>query len=288
MTQGDDALLEVLRAVTVGDWDDVARLSADAVEADPDDPLAAALHQHLADGPIDPTPDLEAFQRMADAPESVALFERTARLIARAHARLRPVAAVDLGSGDGRVSAAAMRVGLERLDLVEPSRALLEAAVRRMEDSGVDVRAHRTVPDEWPSLVTDETWGVAQAVFALHDVAPEARRGILTTLAERADTVLIVEFDCPVETDRTDPHLAFLVDRYRAAVADATDPLIVGGYLLPVLVGQLSPGATRHAWEQPIAAWCAEVEGAGLRVVDTSPISDHWWASAHLIEATAR
>jgi len=281
-------LVDVLRAVTVGDWDDVARLSADAVAADPKDPLAVALSEHLSDGAIDTAPDLEAFRRVADSPENISLYERTARLVARAHERIRPASVLDLGSGDGRVAASAMRVGLERLDLVEPSRGLLDVAVRRLDDTGVELHGHRVVLDEWSTLVTDRTWDVAQAVFSLHGGAPEIRRGILTALAERVSSVLIVEFDCPVETDRTDPHLRFLVDRYREAVAATDDDLIVGGFLVPVLAGQLSPGATRHAWEQPLSAWCAEIEAAGLRVVDTSPISDHWWASAHLIEATAR
>lgn len=282
-------LVEVLRAVTVGDWDDVARLSAEAVAADPDDPLAVALNEHLADGPIDPNPDLEAFHRVADSPENLALYERTARLVAAVHEHLQPTSVIDLGCGDGRVAASAMRVGLERLDLVEPSRALLETAMRRMDDTGVEVHGHRSILDEWPSMLTDNTWELAQAVFSLHDVAPEVRRGVLVALAERADTVLIVEFDCPVETDRTEPHLRFLIDRYRTAVAEAADdPLVVGGFLLPVLTGQLSPGATRHAWEQPLPQWCTEIEAAGLHVLGTRRISDHWWASAHLIEATAR
>jgi hypothetical protein len=54
---------------------------------------------------------------------------------------------------------------------------------------------------------------------------------------------------------------------------------------MPVLAGQFDPARPRHTWEQPIAAWVADLEAAGFTDVRRRPVAGYWWAPAELVEA---
>jgi SAM-dependent methyltransferase len=280
-------LVVALGAITRGAWDEAAEHTARARSLDPDDLLARALAAHLARGTDDVYTDPEAFERFIDGGGNVGLYERAGRALAGVHAERRPVHVLDVGCGEGRLTAASLREGLRRLDLVEPSAELLARACRRLDDNGVEVVAHPIGAEELATAVPDRRWEVAQSTFALHAIAPAARAAVLADLAGRVEALLVVEFDCPAFTDRGEAHLRHLVERYEVGLAEyADDPVVAPGFLLPVLVGQIAPDAERHTWEQPVAAWGDDLRAAGFASVRHRKVSDYWWAPAHLIEAT--
>jgi SAM-dependent methyltransferase len=282
-----DALVTALGAITRGAWDEAARTTAQARGLDPNDLLAQALGDHLDLGRGDVYTAPEAFERFIDGGGNVGLYERAGRALAGVHADRRPAGVLDIGCGEGRLTATSLREGLRRLDLVEPSTELLARACRRLDDHGVEVVAHHIAAEELAAAVPDQRWDLAQSTFALHAVAPEPRAAVLADLATRVDALLIVEFDCPAFTDRGEEHLRHLVDRYEVGLAEyADDPIVGPGFLLPVLVGQIAPDAERHTWEQPVAAWGEDLRAAGFATVRHRKVSDYWWAPAHLIEAT--
>ena len=275
-----------LEAITRGAWDAAAAHTARAQALDPDDLLARALADHLARGTDDVYTDPEAFERFIDGGGNVGLYERAGRALAGVHAERRPAHVLDIGCGEGRLTAASLREGLRRLDLVEPSAELLARARRRLDDNGVEVVGHPIGAEELATAVPDRRWEVAQSTFALHAVAPVVRAAVLADLAGRVEALLVVEFDCPALTDRGDAHLRHLVERYERGLAEyADDPVVAPGFLLPVLVGQIAPDAERHTWEQPVATWGDDLRAAGFASVRHRKVSDYWWAPAHLIEA---
>ena len=151
---------------------------------------------------------------------------------------------LDIGCGEGRLTATSLREGLRRLDLVEPSTELLARARRRLDDHGVEVVGHHIAAEELAATVPDRRWDLAQSTFALHAVAPGLRAAVLADLATRVGALLIVEFDCPAFTDRGEDHLRHLVDRYEVGLSEyAEDPIVGPGFLLPVLVAQIAPDA---------------------------------------------
>jgi SAM-dependent methyltransferase len=282
-----EALVDALTAVTRGEWDAAAGAAARARDADPGDLLAGALVDHLAGGRHDVYTEPEAFERFIDGGGNVGLYERAGRALAAVHAERRPVHVLDIGCGEGRLTATSLREGLRRLDLVEPSAELLARACRRLDDNGVDVVAHHLGAEDLATAVPDRRWEVAQSTFALHALEPTARAAVLADLASRVDALLIVEFDVPAFADRSDAHIGYLVERYELGLAEyADEPLVAPGFLLPVLVGQLAPGAERHTWEQPVTAWGDDLRAAGFASVRHRKVSDYWWAPAHLVEAT--
>jgi hypothetical protein len=98
--------------------------------------------------------------------------------------------------------------------------------------------------------------------------------------------LVLAEFDHPGEdADR----LTFLADTYEQGLAeyDTDRDLVAQGFLMPVLTGQLTPGARRSTWEQPATAWAEQVRSCGYRNVVIEPLCDYWSSPAFLLTAEA-
>jgi SAM-dependent methyltransferase len=202
---------------------------------------------------------------------------------------------LDIGCGDGRLTTAAIHPGLARVDLVEPSAELLTAAQARLAEHDVSVVAHGCTAQDLVDALSSgrdpawpDRWDSAQSTFALHTLPPEDRQRVLHLLAWRVGRLIVVEFDVPAFADRSAQHARYAAERYAAGVAEyEDDAVVVDGFLMPVLVGQFDPARPRHTWEQPIAEWIAALQRAGFAGVRAQPVSDYWWAPAHLVEATS-
>ena len=278
---------------------EVERALAALVAGDPvaarsalsDAPADSALARGLADflgaqrapGVYDEPTAFEAFIDHGANPE---LYRRTIEVLAAVHADVRPDAVADIGCGDGRVTAAVLDRATTRVDLVEPSIALLRHAVDAVARPGAEVVAHPIGASDLAAEVdADQRWDVVQSTYAMHTIPPADRPALFEWLAGRCDRLLIVEFDVPALDDRSPAHIAYLAERYEAGVREYLDhPEAIDGFLMPVLVGQLQPAAARHTFEQPIAEWEARLRDAGFRTT-TRPVFDYWWAPAVLIDA---
>lgn len=255
--------------------------------AETDSVLAAALARFLdaqrAPGVYDEPTAFESFIDHGGNPE---LYRRTIEVLAAAHAEAGAAAVADVGCGDGRVIAAVLSPSTVRVDLVEPSAALLGQAATTVARPGVEVIAHPCGAGELHAEVPAELrWGIVQSTYAMHTTRPDERPALLAWLAERCDRLLIVEFDVPAFEDRSPAHVAYLAERYEVGVEEYRDhPEAIDGFLVPVLVGQLDPASPRHTFEQPVAAWEGELRVAGFRTA-TAPVADYWWAPAVLIDA---
>jgi hypothetical protein len=90
--------------------------------------------------------------------------------------------------------------------------------------------------------------------------------------------------------EQYDPaRVAFMVDRYERGLAEYLDDggLVAQGFLMPVFFGAFDRSAARTNYEQPIAAWEADLRAAGFSQVARRPLYDYWWATAYLVDATA-
>ncbi len=135
----------------------------------------------------------------------------------------------------------------------------------------------------------EPSWERAQSTWAFHAVHPDIRPSALAWLAARVEKLTIVEFDLPRFADRSHEHATYAVDRYERGLAEyGNDSAAVPGFLMPVLVGQFAPAATRHTWEQPVEAWCDDLAQAGFADVTNRQIHDYWWGMAHLITGAGR
>ncbi len=213
------------------------------------------------------------------------LYRRTIAALGALHARLRPATVLDVGCGDGRVTAGVLGPWTRSVDLVEPSRELLARARSAVAGVADDVRPHALgVTPFLDGLGPATAWDLAQSTFALHAVPPEERRAALGALARRSGAIAVAEFDVPDLEERSDAHLARLAERYALGIAEYPDhPEVVAGFLMPVLAGQVEPGRPRLTWEAPAAWWAEALRDAGFAGVAVEPLLDYWWAPAVLV-----
>jgi hypothetical protein len=187
------------------------------------------------------------------------------------------------------VTGAVLGAATRSVDLVEPSRELLARARAALAAASVDARPHALgIGAFLEGLGPGDGWELAQSTFALHAVAPAARREVLGALARRSRAIAIAEFDVPALDEGTDAHLGHLAQRYALGVAEYRDhPEVVAGFLMPVLVGQVEPGRPRLTWEAPADEWVRALRDAGFAGLAVEPLLDYWWAPAVLVTASA-
>lgn len=242
--------------------------------------LADGLASERASGVyVDP----EAFTRFIDSKANARLYRDVGVALGdwveAGGSAVRRV--VDVGCGDGRVTRSVLPAGLERVELVEPSGALLELAAARLEDCSVE-RFEMGVAD-W-LVSADPGWrDVGWSTFALHNLPVEERGAALRGIASRVNRFAVVEFDVPTWRS-VEQWAAYCAERYIAGAAAHDDELVLSGFLVPVLLGQFASGASRHTYEQPLEAWRSDFEAAGFTHTEVRVVhSEFWWGPAGLV-----
>ncbi|MGM1060231.1 class I SAM-dependent methyltransferase [Saccharothrix sp. Mg75] len=269
---------EALGALADGD-----RARAREAVRDAATPLGRALAEHLdsaAGGSVYDRP--AAFEAFAGGGGNVALYEAVVDALGALYDRVRPTTLLDVGCGDGR----ALRPALARphapvgVSVVEPSRALLD---------GLRLPGVTAFPGRVQDFLTTtgSAYDVVQSTFALHTVPHGERDGVLAELVARAGVLALVEFDVPDVPHGGPEHRAFLAETYERGLAEYGEDrdLVAQGFLMPVLTGQLLPGAVRSTWEQPAARWVEQVARAGFTDVAVEPLHDYWSSPAFLLTA---
>ncbi|MEM9037271.1 MAG: methyltransferase domain-containing protein [Actinomycetota bacterium] len=279
-------LRDVLRCLV----DASAAEAAALVRRVPTSPLAEALAPQLdaaAEGGVYDEPT--GFDVFISEGSNPTLYAATIDRLTTVHAAVSPSAVLDVGCGDGRVTAGVVAPGTV-VTLVEPSAALLAEAESAVVTSGASVTAFTTgIDTHLDGLDADIGWDLVQSTFALHTLEPTTRATVLADLAERTGRLAMIDFDVPDLDPTSDAWLSHLVNRYEIGVAEYTDHReAVDGFLVPVLLGQLDPDRPRHTFEQPAVAWAEQLEAAGFIDVRIEPVADYWWAPAFLIQANGR
>ncbi|WP_309110451.1 class I SAM-dependent methyltransferase [Saccharothrix sp.] len=278
-------IIDALRALTRGERERAREVAA-AGSGELDRALAAYLGSD-ADGTVYDQP--AAFTAFIDGGGNVGLYKAVTRALARIYDEERPVRVLDVGCGDGRALVPSL-VKAEHpprhVTVVDPSEALLSGAVKALEGvKNLAVDARNTRVEEFLAR-DDSRFDVAQSTFALHAIPHEERDGVLAGLAPRVKSLAVVEFDVPDLDD--EERLEFLAETYERGLAeyDEDRELVAQGFLMPVLTGQLLPGAKRSTWEQPATSWAAQVGRAGFGDVRLTPLFDYWSSPAFLLTAS--
>jgi SAM-dependent methyltransferase len=286
-----DLVLAALRALGAGDVTAARRAAAGAAGGSL---LGSALAAYLAgdhNGAVYDQP--AAFTAFIRGGGNAPLYEAVTEALAGVYAAQRPARLLDVGCGDGTALIPALSRSAHipaRVDLVEPSAALLEGAVTGIRAAGIPA-AVRTWPtgvqDFLAELPDEASWPVVQSTFALHALPPGERSAVLAGLRPRVGLLAVAEFSVPDLPPGSPEHLRFLADTYERGLAeyDADRDLVAQGFLMPVLAGQLAPEAARATWEQPSWAWQRQLEQAGYTGAAIRPLYDYWSSPAFLITA---
>ncbi|GAA3437729.1 class I SAM-dependent methyltransferase [Kutzneria kofuensis] len=273
--------VDALTALTEGDRRRARQLAAAGTSL-----LAGALTAYLdneAAGSVYDQP--AAFEAFISGGGNVGLYAAVEDALADQYRELAPSRLADIGCGDGRVVRNALASSghlPDELTLVEPSAALLARAVRDLTPT----RAYAGTVQLYLSDV-DTEFDLVESTFAMHTIRHDERTEVLARLRDRAERLVIVDFDVPAVEHGSPAHLRFLAETYERGLSEYAEDrdLVAQGFLMPVLVGQLTPGARRVTWEQPAAAWRAQLEKAGYRTVSVATLHDYWSSPAFLLIA---
>lgn len=228
-----------------------------------------------------------AFETFIRAGGNPPLYSAVSGALARLYEQLGVRCLLDIGAGDGMALLPALgqtRRAPNTVDVIEPSRQLLDTLRPRLPEG----RAWQlTLQAFLAQLAPERRWDLAQSTFALQSIPPSERQVALRRLRGHVTRLAIVEFDVPVFANAGE-RFASLAARYELAAPAYGDdaPLVAGGFLAPMLLGQLR-AVTPSNWEQPVSAWQEELVRAGYRVASTSHVHDYSWAPAWLIVAKA-
>ena len=273
--------VEALAALTEGDRRRARELAASGSSL-----LARHLTAYLdneAAGSVYDQP--AAFEAFISGGGNVVLYAAVEDALATLYRELAPARLADIGCGDGRVVRNALASSghlPDSLTLIEPSPALLAEAVRDLTPT----RAHAGTVQSFVSEV-DHSFDLIESTFAMHTIPHDERTEVLTRLGERTSLLAIVDFDVPATEHGGPAHLRFLAETYERGLSEygADRDLVAGGFLMPVLVGQLTPGARRVTWEQPAVQWRSQLEKAGYQDISVVTLHDYWSSPAFLLTA---
>jgi hypothetical protein len=286
---------ELIAAIHAFHTADYAAAAAHAAQAAGQAPslltraAATYLARVAAGGPASVYVTGDAFSAFVRNGGNVPLYERTSTALREEYAAYERLSLLDIGVGDGLALLPALTPAVQRLDLVEPAAALLAQTCAALDARGTAYNAHARSIQTFAAAATDR-WDIAQATFSLQSLPPVERAETLHWLRDHAGTLLIVEFDVPPAVAQLDPAwVAHVLARYELGLAEYTDDggLVAQGFLMPVLFGYFDRTAARINYEQPIAAWIADLQAAGFATIAQRPIYPYWWAPAVLLKGVS-
>nr|WP_225953256.1 class I SAM-dependent methyltransferase [Kibdelosporangium phytohabitans] len=191
---------------------------------------------------------------------------------------------VDIGCGNGRALVPALaETPVPAVTLVEPSQALLDTAAGRLGDQRVTLAP--MTGDAFVAGIGDAHFDLGESTFALHTMSHEDRSAFLSALRPHVGRFVAIEFDVaeesPADRRRT------LADTFERGLAeyDTDRDLVAQGFLMPVLTGQLEPGAKRNTYEQPMPAWVEQFSACGYHDVRAEVLIDYWAAPSFVLTA---
>jgi hypothetical protein len=229
----------------------------------------------------------EAFSAFIRGGGNVPLYQATSAALQQAYAQDGATSLLDIGVGDGLALLPALTPAITRLDLIEPSAALLDATSARLNERGVPHHAfHGTLQDF--VATPRESWDVIQATFSLQSIAPDQRGPLLAWMRDHGRRILIAEFDAPgFATMYAPDRVEYVVDHFERGLAEYAGDggLVAQGFLMPVLFGYFDKTAARTNYEQPVRAWVDQLHTAGVADITTTQLFPYWWAPAYLISA---
>jgi hypothetical protein len=235
-----------------------------------------------------------AFEAFISGGGNIHLYGRASTVLAAAYPGVASL--LDIGCGNGRALVPALQMAGSAapgaVELVEPGADLLEHCVGSIQSAGLPVQI-----TGWQMGLTAfleaapraGRWQLAQSTFALQSIEPAERLLALRTLAPLVDRLIVIDFDVAAERPRSRSHIRGLAARYERGLAeyDETRDLVAQGFLMPVLVGQLSPDIPRTNWEHTSAYWASHVADAGFGNIEVTALADYWSAPAFVLTANS-
>jgi len=291
LTGAPDHLYLALLAFGADDFVQAVASARAAARLQPSSDLYAQAAHYLervrAQGKAGVYVDGEAFAAFVRGGGNRKLYARTSEALHDVYEGYDSLTLLDIGVGDGMALLPALTQNITRLDLIEPSEAMLAQTTRQLDAWRVACRTYSVTIQQFMKT-GQSTWDVIQATWSLQSVPPAERPGVFGWLRAHGARVLIAEFDVPeFETLYEPARVEHILGRYRDGLAEYEHDggLVAQGFLMPVMFGYFDRSAARTNYEGPIAAWAEGLRAAGFDQIETRLLYPYWWADAYLIDA---
>ncbi|HWQ32708.1 MAG TPA: class I SAM-dependent methyltransferase [Blastocatellia bacterium] len=290
MTEAKEYFHHSLLAFGHGEVRLAAELAAKAARQEPESRVfsqaAKYLARVLAEGRAQVYDVPAAFSAFIQSGGNIQLYEAVSSALRRVYQEYDSLSLLDIGAGDGRALLPALTANVVRLEVIEPSAAMLGALRYALDECRLPYCAFNGTLQQFTQHSKDQR-EVIQATFSLQSVHPAERPALFRWLRAHGRRLLIVEFDVPQFTEMYAPeHVQYVLERYERGLAEyPDDDLVAQGFLIPVMFGYFDPTAERTNYEQPIRTWMEQLQEAGFTQVTAHSLSDYWWATAFLIDA---
>ncbi len=244
------------------------------------------LENRLKNGAANAYASPEGFKKFVRGGGNIPLYQKTSAALRAVYQELKAFHLLDIGTGDGLALIPALVPTIARLNVVEPSAALLATLERQLQDYGPPYHAFHGTLQAFAAQ-TDKHWDLAQATYSLQSLPFDERPAMLRWLREHVDRLLVVEFNAPDFRDPLAPErIQHVLARNQLGLAEyAGDQAVIQGFLMPVMWGYFDRSAGRLNYEQPISAWTQQLGEVGFEKITTRLIYPYWWADAYLIDA---
>lgn len=234
--------------------------------------------------------DGEAFAAFIRGGGNVPLYAALSEALRAQYAAHESLALLDVGVGDGLALLPALTDAIARLDLLEPSAAMLARTSSALAARGVAHTAHNMTLQAFMQSDSGQRgqWDIIQATWSLQSIPPDERAACFAWLRAHGDRALIAEFDVPQFAALFAPdRVRYVVDCYERGLAeyDGDGEQVAQGFLMPVMFGYFDRSAARTNWEGPIQAWADGLRAAGFERVTLHRLYAYFWADAYLIAA---
>lgn len=219
---------------------------------------------------------------------NVALYDALSTRLRQLYSDRQVRSILDVGVGDGRALLPALTDGVERVDVVEPSRAMLDETCAALHRLGIRHGEHHGSVQEFIRGSKD-LWDIGQATFSLHTLPPLERASVLEWLRQQTGLLVLAEFDVPdLGEIGSREHAGQLLERYEKGLSEYGNGdrrRVAEEFLMPVLFGIFTQGKQRVTFEQTLDDWCEALRAAGFAYLRRHLLTRYWWADAYLIEA---
>ncbi|NJN17870.1 MAG: class I SAM-dependent methyltransferase [Oscillochloris sp.] len=286
----ESRLYLALLAFSEAQYTTAAAHAAAAVQAAPDRLLPKAaetyLQRVLREGKERVYVSGEAFGVFIRNGGNVGLYQAVSANLRRTYDDYTRLDLLDIGVGDGLALLPALAPSIARLDLVEPSAAMLNKAGLELYEMEIPYNAYNE-PIQQFMLHGQGPWDLMQATFSLQSLAPDERAKVLPWLCSHGARLLIAEFDLPDLGERLSPAQArYMIRRYERGLGEYNeDDLVAQGFLMPIFFSAFDRESPEN-YEQPIELWEFELRSAGYTNIEMRQIFDYWWAPAYMIDAS--
>ena len=288
---GEDAFYLALLAFGAGDLAGAAAYARQAAQHAPDSRMYAQAVTYLervrTQGKANVYVDGDAFAAFIRGGGNVGLYAAVSDALSAIYREYSALALLDIGVGDGLALLPALTQTITRLDLLEPSAAMLSRTTATLDARGVRYSAANDTIQAFMQQPAG-TWDIIQATWSLQSVPPMDRPALFDWLRAHGQRVLIAEFDVPALGDSFEPErVAYITARYENGLAeyDGDGGVVAQGFLMPVLLGYFDRTDARTNWEGPIQDWTDALHAAGFTHITRHKLFAYFWADAYLIDA---